>query len=182
MTLTPTTHDYIILIEDPFDRYIHQYNELHRKNDESFNFKNADQVSKFPSFPVWLSNTSDNYYTRFLAASGDRPEMEMNRTFIELAKRVLDDCSGVLLTETLQSSMEILYTRFGWNRSFDIGRVKKKILRPLIGWDVEKVKEKFHEKVMFDNELFEYARYLNRKQLEEAFYWKTQAEKLKAVA
>ena len=181
--LNTSSYNYIIGFYNPFNRYIWRYT-AHKKT-----FKLNLPNQKFQPFNEWLEkNTVPNYHTRRICGKYCESVASINRTHLEFAKRMLTRFDAVLVHDRFEASLDVMYSRFGWNR--DIGSDadgvgddsetgvygKRDVLDNPFLVEFETSKAKFHELVMYDNELYEFARYLNRKQMEESYFWKLEAK------
>jgi len=99
------------------------------------------------------------------------PRGKLNSSHLEKAKSRLDKFSAVMILENLNQSLDILRSRFNWEIPTEYQN-KTKISKTgvnsanksrLQGVDVGKIREL----VTFDDELYAYALYLNKKHIEE---------------
>ena len=101
------------------------------------------------------------------------PRGKLDKAHLEKAKSRLDKFSAVLILENFDESLEILSSKFNWTIPAKYQKVKVEEKNNDIYNHRDRTKipgieiPKIRELVTFDDELYAYAVYLNRKQLEE---------------
>ena len=161
-------YDFVTVMRDPWERYISHFvhdfvKYTHKKNTFAHNFTE------------WVSGQRDNYFTRKICGSEcmEIPRGKLDESHLEKAKSRLDKFSAVMILENLNESLEILSSKFNWTipakyqktKTVDNGTpVNHRNRSEIPGIDIPKIREL----VTFDDELYSYAVYLSRKQLEKS--------------
>ena len=108
------------------------------------------------------------------------PRGQLNEEHLEFAKNRLESFSAILILENLSESLEILDNKFGWKIPNEYKGTKKtnSASRSKLNVDVDKIEEL----TTFDDELYAFGIYLNRKQLENIKHRRNYGEKYKNCA
>ena len=125
------------------------------------------------NFTDWVSAQRDNYFTRKICGPEcmEIPRGKLDSSHLEKAKSRLDKFSAVMILENLNESLEILSAKFDWTIPEKYQKTKQVTKTGVNSADRSKLPgidiRKIRELVTFDDELYAYAVYLSRKQLEE---------------
>ena len=169
------------IFRDPWERYkSHFAHDYPTQNTAMKTWKLKFSKSKVedPVFPAknftqWVSAQRDNYFTRKICGPDcmDIPRGKLDKSHLEKAKSRLDKFSAVMILENLNESLEILSSKFNWTIPAEYQKTKKISQKGTNSADRSKLPgidaRKIRELVTFDDELYAYAVYLSRKQLEE---------------
>lgn len=152
--------EYMVVFRDPWSRYASHY-----KYARDFFFG----AKVLGSFETWVSAQPDNYLLRSLCGPfcAQVPTGQLTEEHLQFAKDRLDKFSAVLILENLTESMKIMEKRFHWKPEEEAfhGNANKKSQDQIVATD--DIMKRYHYLVTFDNELYEYARYLSKRQIEQ---------------
>lgn len=160
-------YSYVVIFRNPWDRYASHY-----KFARDYYF--SEKI--MGNFQTWVKAQPDNFMLRNLCGpeclNVPRGKLTFEKHF-QLARNRLEEFSAVLLLENIDESMEILYEKFHFKRQGQslnnpLGSlpIKQKYENHNEVVVTDEIKENLNEMVMFDMELYAYARYLNRRLLE----------------
>ena len=166
-------YTYMVVFRDPWDRYSSHYKYA---RDYFFN------VRIMGKFDKWVSSQPDNFMLRSLC--GPKCEKvktgDLNEKHLNFVKKRLDKFSAILILENFDESMEILYNDPIFEGKWET--IKQKNAGKAHHGNTfrnhnevvatKEIKEKYNYLVTFDLELYEYAKFLSRVQIERAKSYK----------
>lgn len=156
-------YDYMVVFREPWSRYASHYKYA---RDYFFSKK------LLGSFETWVRSQPDNFMLRSVCGPicQSVPTGQLTDSHLEFVKNRLDKFSAVLILENFSESMKIMIHKFGWKEESQPfhGNPNKKSSSELVA--TEEIMEKYHYLVTFDVELYEYARYLSQRQIEQVVY------------
>ena len=148
----------VVCIREPYKRYI-----SNMKMDNSYNMTSYNKQNL-----IWRRNRTNqrfnvnynkyNYYVKMLNGFGDQPDIEINRTHLEIAKKNLEKFSTILILEN-KNTFKLLekYNIYNITHNNQGSQSNKKIVSNF---------EKFKKNNKYDYELYDYAIELSRKKLD----------------
>tara|TARA_Y100001933_G_scaffold256295_1_gene300767 strand:- start:108 stop:923 length:816 start_codon:yes stop_codon:yes gene_type:complete len=149
----------ITCIRDPYERFISNMAFTSYKLQK--NYKDHDEFNKeiFKKEGKYLLNFNKyNYYTKILNGFGNKPNKEINKNHLEIAKNNLSKFSVIIILDNKDTFK--LLQRYRSKISLNHKNKNKNIKNYSIDF------KEFKKKNQYDYELYEYAVKLSNKQLE----------------
>lgn len=149
----------ITCLRDPYDRFISNLNydkKLDAREYQKENIKCSDYVNKKP---FYINYNKNNYYVKLLNGLGDRPDVEVDESDLENAKKLLEKFRDIIILEKPWTFNQL--KKYGIKNYYK----KNETLTPKI--DGGMTREEFVKNNILDYELYNYACYLveNKKKL-----------------
>ena len=149
-------YEYMIVFRKPLERYASHYKFARDEYPEK-------SIGKFAD---WLKCQPDNYMFRNLCGNRclKKARGDLNRNDMEYVKNKLSQFKAILILEQFDESMFIMKRKFGWKREHKVRNQGDSHDEKVY---TEKDTERFKFMTTFDDELYAYAEYLNKAQIEE---------------
>ena len=163
-------YKYVTIMRNPVKRYLSHF--AHDGSEEIRRFIKINGVREeveMKNFTKWLLGQKDNYMVRRLC--GESCDVikrgGLRREHLEKAKLRLDSFEAVLILENFEDSLRILKHNFGWNNNRNDNKkgVSKKNNYAAVEENKQSWVDVMNMMVIFDLELYEYAKFLNFKQI-----------------
>ncbi len=149
----------VVCIREPYKRYISNMKMDNCHNMTSYNKKNVIWRRDRSVQTFNVNYNKYNYYVKMLNGFGDKPNIEINRKHLEIAKKNLEKFSTILILEN-KDTFKLLekYDIYNIAHNNQGSQSNKKIVSNF---------EKFKKYNTYDYELYNYAIELSRKKLEQ---------------
>lgn len=139
----------ITCFREPYSRFISNLNFDKKNNAFSFQQEKISAPKYINKKPFFLNYNKNNYYVKILNGFGNSPNLVIDKTHLEKAKRILDNFDEIIIMEYPETFKKL--EKYGINTNVKMNvNTSKKI-------DGGMKKDKFMKMNNFDYELYDYA-------------------------
>lgn len=153
-----TNIELIVCIRDPYKRYISNMMVCNNHNMHSFNDETISWSRKRSNQKFKVNFNKYNYYTKMLNGFGDKPNIKINKTHLEIAKKILSKFSTIIILED-KETFRLLEKYNIYNIVHKHKNTKKQNTNVVCKF------EEFYKYNIYDYELYNYAIKLSHSKL-----------------